>query len=217
MLNKLIVRINTHQIVFTFNQGMKPMSKLFSPLKIKDISIKNRIGVAPMCQYSAINGVVNNWHLVHLGSRAVGGAGLIFSEATAVLPEGRISNGCSGIWNDEQVDALIPVTQFLLHHGCIPAIQIAHAGRKASAARPWEGGQHLSNDEGGYDIRGPGSEPFDDTGNRLWKSPQQMDKAAIVEVQDAFVEAAKRALMAGYKLLEIHAAHGYLLHSFLLH
>ncbi|MCK4709912.1 MAG: NADH:flavin oxidoreductase/NADH oxidase [Gammaproteobacteria bacterium] len=190
------------------------MSQLFSPLKIKDIVIKNRIGVAPMCQYTAIEGVVNNWHLVHLGSRAVGGAGLIISEATAVLPEGRISNGCGGIWNDTQVEALIPVTRFLEQQGTVPGIQIAHAGRKGSAARPWEGGEHLSSNEGGYDIIGPCSAPFDDNGTRLWKAPKQMTLSDIKDVQDAFVAAAKRALDAGYKLLEIHAAHGYLLHSF---
>lgn len=190
------------------------MSQLFSPLQIKGITLKNRIGVAPMCQYSAIDGVVNNWHLVHLGSRAVGGAGLIISEATAVLPEGRISNGCTGIWNDTQVEALIPITHFLEQQGAVPGIQIAHAGRKGSAARPWDGGQHLSNDEGGYDIFGPTNTPFDDSGTRLWKTPGQMSLDDIEHVQNAFVAAANRAQEAGYKLLEIHAAHGYLLHSF---
>ncbi len=190
------------------------MSQLFSPLKIKDVTIKNRIGVSPMCQYSAVEGVVNEWHVVHLGSRAVGGAGLIFSEATAVAPEGRISNGCGGIWNDKQVEALIPLTRFLAEQGAVPAIQIAHAGRKASAARPWEGGQHLKNEEGGYDVIGPCSAPFDDSGTRLWKAPKQMSHEDIANIQQAFVAAAKRSLDAGFKLLEIHAAHGYLLHSF---
>jgi 2,4-dienoyl-CoA reductase-like NADH-dependent reductase (Old Yellow Enzyme family) len=190
------------------------MSRLFSPLKIKDVKFKNRIGVSPMCQYSSENGVANDWHRIHLGSRAVGGAGLIIAEATAVLPEGRITPACAGIWNDEQLEALIPITRFLEQHGAVAGIQIAHAGRKGSAARPWDGGQHLKNEEGGYDIMGPGEEPFDHEATRLWKTPKRMTLNDIEKVQSAFVEAAKRALLAGYKLLEIHAAHGYLLHSF---
>lgn len=190
------------------------MSRLFSALKIKDVTFRNRIGVAPMCQYSAVDGVVTDWHLVHLGSRAVGGAGLIVSEATAVTPEGRITPGCAGIWNDEQVEALLPVTRFIAQQGAVPGIQLAHAGRKGSAARPWEGGHHLGNEEGGYDIMAPGSEPFDTDGLRLWKTPRMMTLADIEQTQQAFVAAAERALQAGYKLLEIHAAHGYLLHSF---
>ncbi len=190
------------------------MSSLFTPLKIKGITFKNRIGVGPMCQYSAVDGVANHWHLVHLGARAVGGAGLIISEATAVRPEGRISNQCLGIWNDEQVEALIPITRFLEEQGAVPGIQIAHAGRKGSAARPWEGGEQIKNSEGGYDVIGPCDTPFDDSGTRLWKTPKMMSTDDIAELQDAFVAAAERALAAGYKLLEIHAAHGYLLHSF---
>ncbi len=190
------------------------MSQLFSPLSIKDITFKNRIGVAAMCQYSSVDGLANEWHRVHMGSLAVGGAGLIIAEASGVTPEGRITPGCAGIWNDQQVEALLPITQFIELHGAVPGIQIAHAGRKASAAIPWEGGQHLKNDEGGWDIIGPSAEPFDDDGTRLWKTPIQMSKADIVATQDAFVEAAKRSLAAGYKLLEIHGAHGYLLHSF---
>jgi len=190
------------------------MSQLFSPLTIKDISFKNRIGVAAMCQYSSVNGLANDWHRVHMGSLAVGGAGLIIAEASAITPEGRITPGCAGIWNDEQVEALIPITQFMQLHGAVPGIQIAHAGRKASAAVPWQGGQHLKNDEGGWDITGPSAEPFDDDGTRLWKTPTQMTFADIANTQDAFVAAASRSLAAGYKLLEIHGAHGYLLHSF---
>ena len=190
------------------------MSQLFSPLTIKDISFKNRIGVAAMCQYSSVNGLANDWHRVHMGSLAVGGAGLIIAEASAITPEGRITPGCAGIWNDEQVEALIPITQFMQLHGAVPGIQIAHAGRKASAAVPWQGGQHLKNDEGGWDIIGPSAEPFDDDGTRLWKTPTQMTLADIADAQDAFVAAANRSLAAGYKLLEIHGAHGYLLHSF---
>ncbi|MFP2768964.1 NADH:flavin oxidoreductase/NADH oxidase [Oceanisphaera sp. KMM 10153] len=190
------------------------MSRLFSTLTIKDVTFRNRIGVSAMCQYSSVEGVATDWHLVHLGSRAVGGAGLIMSEATAVTPEGRITPGCAGIWNDEQVEALIPITRFIEQQGAVPGIQIAHAGRKGSAARPWEGGHHLSNEEGGYDIMAPGSEPFDSDGIRLWKTPRMMTHADIKQTQADFVAAARRSLRAGYKLLEIHAAHGYLLHSF---
>jgi len=167
-----------------------------------------------MCQYSSDDGVATDWHMVHLGSRAVGGAGLIIAEATAVTPEGRITPGCAGIWNDAQAEALIPINAFIEKHGAVPAIQIGHAGRKASAARPWDGGQHLKNEEGGYDIIGPSNKPFDDDGVRLWKTPKQMTTEDINHIQDAFIAATKRSLEAGYKLLEIHAAHGYLLHSF---
>ena len=190
------------------------MSQLFSPLTIKDVTFKNRIGVAAMCQYSAIGGLANDWHRVHIGSLAVGGAGLIIAEASAITPEGRITPGCAGIWNNQQVEALLPITAFMAKQGAVPGIQIAHAGRKASAAIPWEGGHHLKNDEGGWDIIGPSAEPFDDDGLRLWKTPTQMTLEDIVDTQASFVEAAKRSLSAGYKLLEIHGAHGYLLHSF---
>lgn len=190
------------------------MSQLFSPLTVKDVTFRNRIGVAPMCQYSSNDGKATNWHMVHLGSRAVGGAGLIIAEATAVTPNGRITPDCAGIWSDDHVEPLIPIVQFQAEHGAIPGIQIAHAGRKGSAARPWEGGQHLANEDGGYDIIGPFDEPFDSDGQRLWKKPRMMTQEDIHEIQDAFVAAARRAKDAGYKLLEIHGAHGYLLHSF---
>lgn len=190
------------------------MSHLFSPLTVKDVTFRNRIGVAPMCQYSSVDGVATPWHLVHLGSRAVGGAGLIIAEATAIMPNGRITPGCAGIWSDAHAEALMPIVHFLKQHGAVPGIQIAHAGRKGSAARPWEGGQHLANEDGGYDIIGPSDEPFDDDGVRLWKQPRMMTQDDIAAVQDAFVAAAKRAHEAGYQLLEIHGAHGYLLHSF---
>jgi len=167
-----------------------------------------------MCQYSSEDGVATDWHMVHLGSRAVGGAGLIIAEATAVTPEGRITPGCAGIWNDAQAKALQPINAFIEKHGAVPAIQIGHAGRKASAARPWDGGHHLKNEDGGYDIIGPSDKPFDTDGVRLWKTPKQMTVEDIAHIQDAFVAATKRSIEAGYKLLEIHAAHGYLLHSF---
>ncbi len=190
------------------------MSELFTSLTVKDVTFRNRIGVSPMCQYSSVDGVANNWHMVHLGSRAVGGAGLIIAEATAVMPNGRITPSCAGIWSDAHAEALAPIVAFQVEHGAVPGIQLAHAGRKGSAARPWDGGEHLSNDTGGYDIIGPYDEPFDPDGKRLWKTPRMMTQDDINEVQDAFVVAAKRALAIGYKLLEIHGAHGYLLHSF---
>lgn len=190
------------------------MPQLFSPLKIKDVTFKNRIGVSSLCQYCATDGLVDDWHKVHLGSRAVGGAGLIMSEATAVSSVGRITPGCLGIWNDAQVAALQPLIAFQKKHGAVPGIQIAHSGRKGSAAAPWDGGQHLRDDEGGWDTMGPGDAPFDPEGVRLWKTPKQMTLDDIAWVQGEFVEGAKRALAAGYQLLEIHGAHGYLLHSF---
>jgi 2,4-dienoyl-CoA reductase-like NADH-dependent reductase (Old Yellow Enzyme family) len=190
------------------------MSPLFTPFTIKDVTFRNRIGVSPMCQYSSTDGIANNWHMVHLGSRAVGGAGLVIAEATAVCANGRITPGCAGLWNEDQVEALIPINQFISDMGAVPAVQIGHAGRKGSAARPWEGGAHLNNDNGGWPIVGPADIAFDRDGTRLWKAPDQMSLSDITEMQGMFVDAAKRALAAGYKLLEIHGAHGYLLHSF---
>ncbi len=190
------------------------MTALFTPLTVKDVTFRNRIGVAPMCQYSSIDGVANNWHMVHLGSKAVGGAGLIIAEATGVAPEGRITPACAGIWNDQQVEALIPINRFIHEHGSVAGIQIAHSGRKGSSATPWDGGAHLENDDGGWPVKGPANIPFDPDGKRLWKTPKAMTIEDIKTVQGQFVDAAKRAIAAGYKLLEIHGAHGYLLHSF---
>lgn len=190
------------------------MPALFTPLKIKDITFRNRVGVAPMCQYSSANGLANDWHMVHLGAKAVGGAGLIISEATGVSPEGRITPSCAGIWNDAQVEALIPINNFIHKHGAVSGIQIAHSGRKGSSATPWDGGAHLKDAEGGWPVQGPSDIPFDPDGNRLWKTPKAMTVDDIKSIQGQFVDAAKRAIDAGYKLLEIHGAHGYLLHSF---
>lgn len=190
------------------------MPALFSPLTIKDITFKNRIGVSPMCQYSAENGLANDWHLVHLGSFAVGGAGLVMTEATGVSPDGRITPGCLGIWSDEHVEALRPITKFITDHGAVAGIQIAHSGRKGSAAAPWDGGVHLETDKDGWDILSPCDQAYDAPDGRLWKVPQQISLQQINDTQTAFVEAAKRALAAGFKLLEIHGAHGYLLNSF---
>ncbi len=190
------------------------MSALFSELKIKDITFRNRIGVSPMCQYSSTDGVANDWHLVQLGSRAVGGAGLIIAEATAITPEGRITPQCAGLWNDQQIEPLQRINQFIKQHGAVAGIQIGHAGRKASAAVPWDGGAHLDNDNGGWDMIAPTDQAFDQDGTRLMKAPRRMTLDDIKTIQNAFVDSAKRALTAGYQLLEIHGAHGYLLHSF---
>lgn len=189
-------------------------SALFSELKVKDVTFRNRIGVAPMCQYKSVDGAAQPWHMQHVGSLAIGGAGLIIAEATAVTPEGRITPHCAGLWNDAQAEALKPITAFAREYGAVPGIQIGHAGRKGSSARPWDGGAHLSAEEGGYTTYGPSSEPFDEDGTRLWKAPHQLSDLEIGVLQQQFVAAARRALEAGYQLLELHAAHGYLLHSF---
>lgn len=168
-----------------------------------------------MCQYSSIDGMATDWHIVHLGSRAVGGAGLVICEATAVSPEGRITPHDAGLWNDEQIEPLIKVNRFIKEYGAVPAVQLAHAGRKASASRPWEGGKHIATADGGYDIIGPTDQPFSKgPDGRLWKVPRQMEIGDIERIQQAFVSGAKRALEAGYEVVELHAAHGYLLHSF---
>lgn len=187
------------------------MSHLFSELKIKDIVVKNRIGVAPMCQYSSDNGFPNDWHLVHLGARAVGGAGLVLVEATAVSPEGRISPADSGIYLDAHVEAFQPIVRFLKSMGAVPGIQIAHAGRKASANKPWEGDDHIPNDQGGWQTIAPSAIPF---GGNLNKVPVAMSLDDIARIQQAFVTAAQRSLAAGFEWLELHFAHGYLAHEF---
>lgn len=190
------------------------MSALFTPLKIKDVTFRNRIGVSPMCQYTSVDGVAGAWHMSRLGPWAIGGAGLIIAEATAVRADGRITPSCAGLWNDDQVEALRPINAFVAEQGCVPGVQIGHAGRKSSAARPWDGGEHLADDQGGWPMYGPSGDPFDADGTRLWKAPNMMTQADIKDIQSAFVDSAKRALAAGYKLLELHGAHGYLLHSF---
>jgi len=187
------------------------MSKLFSSLIIKNLSLKNRIVVSPMCQYSAIDGFSNDWHLVHLGSRAVGGAGLVISEATAVSPEGRISPGDLGLWNDEHIPGLKKIVSFIHTQGSIAGIQLAHAGRKASCAVPKEGGKQLDENNGGWQTVGPGDIPFL-SGER---APESLNKEGIRKVVSDFKAAAERARVAGFKVVEIHSAHGYLLHEFL--
>lgn len=187
------------------------MSTLFQPLQIRRILLKNRIVVSPMCQYSSKDGFANDWHLVHLGSRTVGGAALIFTEATAVTPEGRISPDDLGIWKDEHVKELKRITDFIEKNGAIPAIQLAHAGRKASHSSPWKGNKVLSLDEGGWQTIAPSPVPY----KQLQPLPVEMDQTAIKQLAIDFSSAAKRAVKAGFKIIEIHAAHGYLIHEFL--
>jgi 2,4-dienoyl-CoA reductase-like NADH-dependent reductase (Old Yellow Enzyme family) len=187
------------------------MSQLFTPLKIKDITLKNRIAVSPMCMYSCEDGFANDWHLVHLGSRVVGGAGLIIQEATAVSPEGRITPGDMGLWDDEHIEKLIPIVKFIKDNGAVPGIQIAHAGRKASCAKPWEGGHQLKPDEGGWQTVSSSEIPFNTDENL----PTKLDEKGIDKVISDFKAAANRAVHVGYQVLEIHSAHGYLIHQFL--
>jgi 2,4-dienoyl-CoA reductase-like NADH-dependent reductase (Old Yellow Enzyme family) len=188
------------------------MPHLFDPLTLKSVTLRNRIGVSPMCQYSAGDGVVNDWHLVHLGSRAVGGAGLVIVEATAVAPAGRITPGDTGIWDAKHVEPLARINRFVKQHGAVPGIQIAHAGRKASASRPWEGDAHLAvGAEGGWPIMGPSPIAF---GGKLPRVPREMTADDIALVQRQFVASARRALAAGFKCLMLHFAHGYLAQSF---
>ncbi|TKC02074.1 NADH:flavin oxidoreductase/NADH oxidase [Pedobacter cryotolerans] len=187
------------------------MSLLFSPIKIKNIELKNRIVVSPMCQYSAKDGFPNNWHLVHLGSRAVGGAGLIIAEATGVSPEARISVGDLGLWKDEQIEKFKEIVDFIHENGSIAGIQLAHAGRKASFDIPWENPLQLDKDQGGWDTVSASSEIFNPTD----KTPIALDLQGIAKVKADFKSATERAIKAGFKVIEIHAAHGYLQHQFL--
>lgn len=187
------------------------MSLLFKPLIVRDITFRNRIAISPMCQYSAEDGVANHWHLVHLGSRAVGGAGLVMQEATSVSPEGRISPGDLGLYNDVQKEALKPIVKFIKQHGAVPGIQLAHAGRKAGCALAWEGGGQLSIDKGGWQTVAPSAKPF----KPGEVAPVELDDKGIKQVIDDFTSAAGRALEIGYEVVEIHAAHGYLIHQFL--
>lgn len=187
------------------------MSTLFTPLKLRNLTIRNRVFVSPMCQYSARDGVPGPWHLVHLGSRAVGGAGLVMAEATAVSPEGRISPGDTGIWNDEQADAFKPVAAFIKEQGAVAAIQIGHAGRKASHRVPWKGGGAMPPGGPGWQTVAPSPVPFAQ-GDPI---PSELSEEDIATLVECFESAAKRALHAGFEVVEIHMAHGYLLHEFL--
>ncbi len=187
------------------------MSALFSPLQIRDVTLRNRFVVSPMCQYSSVDGVATDWHLVHLGSFARGGAGLVVVEATAVLPEGRISPDDMGLWNEEQVAPLKRIVDFMHSQGAAAGIQLAHAGRKASTYALWKGRGQVPLDEGGWQTVAPSALPFYEQD----RVPAAMDDAAIQQVIHAFVTAAERSLTAGFDVVEIHAAHGYLIHQFL--
>ena len=188
------------------------MSALFEPYSLKDVTLRNRIAIPPMCQYMAENGMVNDWHLVHLAGLARGGAGLVVVEATAVSPEGRITPGCAGIWSDAHAQAFVPMVKAIKDAGSVPGIQIAHAGRKASANRPWEGDDHIpeGNPEGWQTIA-PSPVAF---GANLPKVPKQMSLEDIARVRQDFVDAARRARDAGFEWIELHFAHGYLGQSF---
>lgn len=187
------------------------MSFLFSPLQLREVILKNRIVVSPMCQYSSKDGFANDWHLVHLGSRAVGGAGLVFTEATAVSPEGRISPDDLGIWKDDHIPFLKRITDFIKQNGSVPGIQLAHAGRKASTSTPWKGRAIVTEDQGGWQVVSPSAIPFYE-GNPV---PQKLTNGEIKTLVQTFGKAADRSLQAGFEVIEIHAAHGYLINEFL--
>ena len=185
------------------------MSTLFEPFALRGLTLKNRLVVSPMCQYSAVDGFANDWHLVHLGSRDVGGAGLIIVEATAVSPEGRITPDDLGIWQDEHVEFLRRINQFIDAQGCVPGVQLAHAGRKASTYAPWKGSGAVA--EGGWETVAPSAIAFADN----YPLPVELDAIGLKKVIADFRTAAERSVQAGFRLIEIHAAHGYLLHQFL--
>lgn len=187
------------------------VAHLFTPLQIRDLTLRNRVVISPMCQYSSLNGYANEWHLVHLGSRAVGGAGAVIAEATAVVPEGRISPDDLGLWEDGQIEMLERIFRFVEAHGAVPGLQLAHAGRKASTAAPWLGGKPLGAEARGWPVVGPSPIPFADG----YQTPVALEAAGIRGVVRAFGDATRRALTAGVKLIEVHAAHGYLIHQFL--
>ena len=188
------------------------MPSLFDPLRLRGLELPHRIMVSPMCQYSSVDGFATDWHLVHLGSRAVGRAAAVFAEATAVTPDGRISPQDLGIWSDAHIEPLQRAFSFIERQGSIPGIQLAHAGRKASTAEPWKGGKPLSLQQGGWTpIFGPSDLPFTDS----YQTPQPLSRSQIQQIVAAFADAARRAEAAGARIIELHAAHGYLLHSFL--
>jgi 2,4-dienoyl-CoA reductase-like NADH-dependent reductase (Old Yellow Enzyme family) len=188
---------------------------LFTPLELRETELPNRVMVSPMCQYSCENkdGLAHNWHLVHLGSRAVGGAGVVMTEAAAVEARGRISPQDLGIWSDAHGEALAPIAEFISEQGSVPAIQLAHAGRKASKTRPWEGSEPLQPDEGGWETIAPSPKPWPHENGET--ATAEMDQADIESVIESFRAAAARARDAGFEIAEVHAAHGYLLHEFL--
>jgi 2,4-dienoyl-CoA reductase-like NADH-dependent reductase (Old Yellow Enzyme family) len=201
---------NVHHALSTNRYQL--MSALFTPLTLRALSLRNRIGVSPMCQYSSEDGYANDWHLVHLGGLATGGAGLVFSEAAAVTAEGRISPQDLGIWDDAHIPMLRRIVDFVRAQGAVAGIQLAHAGRKASTRRPWEGSGIVTPDEGGWEnVMAPSAVAFSDK----YPMPHALTLDGIAAVVAAFVAATQRALSAGFQVVEIHAAHGYLLHEFL--
>jgi 2,4-dienoyl-CoA reductase-like NADH-dependent reductase (Old Yellow Enzyme family) len=185
--------------------------QLFTPLTLRSVTFRNRIAVSPMCQYSATDGVPNDWHFVHLGSRAVGGAGLVLTEKTAVVPEGRITPWCTGIWDDAQAAAWSRITAFIAAQGAVPGIQLGHAGRKASVDLPWRGGKPLSAAGGAWQTVGPSALPYADG----YPAPRALGEQELDRLTEAYGRAARRAADAGFRVVEVHAAHGYLLHQFL--
>src|SRR5581483_9097618 len=188
------------------------MAHLFDPLAIRDLKFANRVFVSPMCQYSSTDGFPNDWHLVHLGSRAVGGAGLVMTEATAVVPEGRISPHDLGVWSDDHIAPLKRIVEFIHNQGSVAGMQLAHAGRKASTSRPWEGNAAVPESEGGWkNVMAPSAIPFIEN----YPVPQALTRDGIREIVAAFAAAARRACDAGFRVIEIHGAHGYLIHEFL--
>ena len=188
------------------------MAHLFDPLSIRDLTLANRVFVSPMCEYSSVDGYANDWHLVHLGSRAVGGAGLVLTEATAVVPEGRISPQDLGIWSDDHVPALRRIVSFIHEQGGVAGMQLAHAGRKASTRRPWEASGAVAETEGGWsNVMAPSAIPFAEN----YPMPKALTLDGIQNIVAAFASAARRACDAGFRVIEIHAAHGYLIHEFL--
>ncbi len=187
------------------------MSRLFHPLTLRGLTLSNRIAVSPMCQYQAVDGVAQDWHLVHLGGLAQGGAGLVMTEATAVVPEGRISPDDLGLWDEAQAEPLARIVRFIASQGAAAGIQLAHAGRKASNPAPWKGSGSLPVEKGGWVPVAPSALAFDEG----WTVPTALDEGGLAAVVQAFVDAARRALAAGFQVVEIHAAHGYLLHQFL--
>lgn len=189
----------------------EPMPHLFDPLVLRDLRLANRIAVSPMCQYSALDGVANDWHLVNLGGFARGGAGLVISEATAICPEGRISPQDLGIWSDAQIEPLLRITRFIQSQGAVAGIQLAHAGRKASCYRPWSGSGAVPLGQGGWQTVAPSAIAFTDH----YPAPREMSADEVAAIPNAFAQAATRAWQAGFQVAEIHAAHGYLLHQFL--
>jgi 2,4-dienoyl-CoA reductase-like NADH-dependent reductase (Old Yellow Enzyme family) len=187
------------------------MAHLFEPLKLRDVTLSSRIAMPPMCQYSAQDGVASDWHFVHYGTRAVGGAALMIVEATAITPEGRISPGDLGIWDDKHIAPLARIASFAQTQGCVPALQLAHAGRKASVGLGWQPQHTLSKAQGGWDVVAPSDLAFGEG----YAKPHELTEVQIREVVAQFVAASRRSLKAGFQAIEIHAAHGYLLHQFL--